>query len=125
MINLESPFWRVRGRRIGFLGLISLATLCLATTYQTNHWINAQFQRDDIPIAAANSPAKLAVASYEGLPIVLTIPMAVTRAQHMAVARAKHPKDSHALGRVPGLKGAGGLIAGLALLQAMHSQGGH
>jgi uncharacterized membrane protein YcjF (UPF0283 family) len=128
MIHFESPFSRARGRRVWSLGLVSLAMLCLATTYQTNHWINAQFQRDDIPMAAADAPAKLAVASYDALPIVLTTPIAVAQAQHMVVARAKHraeAKGSSRIRQVPGLKGAGGLIAGLALLQAMHSHGGH
>jgi TRAP-type C4-dicarboxylate transport system permease small subunit len=126
MIHLESPLWRVRGKRVGGVRLTCFAILCLATTYQTNHWINAQFERDDIPIAAAAGPAKLAAASYEALPIVLTITIAVAQAQRMEVARAKHhpAKTASSASRSGGLRGAGGLIAGLALLQAMHSHGG-
>jgi len=125
MVHLESPLWRVRSRRVGLAGLVALAMLCLATTYQTNHWINAQFQRDDIPIAAADSPARLSTAGYDALPMVLTIPVAVARTQHMADVWARHESSrSSSIKRIPGLKGAGGLIAGLELLQAMRSHGG-
>ena len=127
MVHLESPLWRVRSRKVGSVGLLVLAMLCLATTYQTNHWINAQFQRDDLSIAAADGPAKLATATYDALPMVLTIPFGVAQAQRMAVAHLKHhpSKETASVSRSGGLRGAGGLIAGLALLQAMRSHGGH
>ena len=72
---------------------------------------------------AAETPIGPMIARHDALPIILTIPLAVTRTQLLMVARMKHQGG---IGEHPGrirrgLASAQGLLAGLALIGASRS----
>jgi hypothetical protein len=69
---------------------------------------------------AAETPIGPLIARHDALPIILTIPLAVTRTQLLMVARMKHQGESgEHPGRIRrGLASAQELIAGLALMGA-------
>ncbi len=81
-------------------------------------WMRGEFSR--IGINARVLPIR-----EQASPLILTIPFAIARTQHMAAERLKQRQADAAGRKFFRLNMAGGLIAGLELMQAAHSQSGH
>jgi hypothetical protein len=101
------------------------AVLGLASD-QTSQLISTHFQfgeRAIVTAAVAVESAAQPVARYHTLPMILTVPFALTRTQQMMVARLKQRDEiTHRVGQLrSGLKAAPGLLAGLALIGASQS----
>jgi len=76
--------------------------------------------------AVAHDDFRLVNVNYKALPFAMTIPLGVARAQQMAVTSLKRHREIESISRhIPAMKGAGGIIAGLALMQAAGGPSGH
>ena len=107
--------------------ILAMAAFLGLASSQTSQLIGNNLQFGERSIASATSEmaiaARHAVGRHDALPIILTVPFAVTRTQRMMVARVKHRTEfARRVGQFPsGLKTAPGLLAGLALVGASHS----
>lgn len=112
----------------GWMAMVAMGTLAIVAM-QTSQLIGTNLRSDEASAASAESSQPLssdpAVARYDALPMVLTIPFAVTHTQQVMVARLKHRSDfAKRIARFRGgLKDAPRLIAGLALIGASQSPG--
>jgi hypothetical protein len=93
---------------------------------QTSQLLRTHFQfgeRAILTAAVAVESAAQPVPRYHTLPMILTVPFAVTRTQQMIVARLKQRDEiTHRVGQIrSNLKAAPGLLAGLALIGASQS----
>jgi hypothetical protein len=118
-----------RGWAVGAWTILVMAVILGLASDQTSQLIDSYFSFGASSVVStarvAVTPSTYAIARHGEVPIVLTIPLAVTRTQRMMVARLKHHRDfAHRSAGLRGeLKSAQGLLAGLALLGAsqMHS----
>jgi hypothetical protein len=121
-MNHAEPVSRGQGWAVAAWTILVMAAVLGVASDQTSQLITSHFQFGKPSIEFAPKPvasvAKHAVTPYDTLPIILTIPFAVTRTQRMMVARAKHRAEfAHRLGQARSdLKAAPGLLAGLALM---------
>ena len=125
MNYVESTPLRARGSHAGVLTLVALVLVCGLATMQSAPWINGFLHISDRPFigsgTANSSSLSVDARSYRALPIVLTVPFAVARTQQMLALRLKRHQIATHIAQVPGIKGATGLIAGLALIQAVQA----
>jgi hypothetical protein len=129
MYQADNAVMQGRGWAVGAWTILVMATVLGLLSGQASQMIGEHFP---FGAAALGSDARAAVwpvggggARHEALPIILTIPLAVTRTQRMMVARVKHQgeADEHA-GRIRrGIRSTRGLLAGLALMGASQPQG--
>jgi hypothetical protein len=123
----NNPISRGRGWAVAAGTILVMAAVLGIASDQTSQFIGSHFRFGERSIASASqevaSVAKHAVAGYDTLPIILTVPFAVTRTQQMMVARVKHRAAfAHRVDQFrSGLKAAPGLLAGLALMGATSS----
>lgn len=106
--------------------LVMAAVLGLASD-QTSQLIRTHFRFGEHAIITAakavESAAKPAIARNDALPLILTVPIAITRTQQMVVARVKHRAEfARRVGQVrSAVKAAPGLLTSLALIGASQS----
>jgi len=118
-----------RGWAVGTWTILVMAVILGLAGDQTLLFISDHFPFGSRTIAssvgAAVTPDTSAGARYGKFPLILTIPLAVTRTQRMMVARLKHHREfAEHHGRIRReLKSAQGLLAGLALLGASQAHG--
>jgi len=103
-----------------------MATVLGILSGRASQKISDHFPFDERAIAAdasaAELPAEAAVTRRHAFPIILTVPLAVTRTQRMMVARMKHRgEDTSRIRRT--VSSARGVLAGLALIGASERQG--
>jgi hypothetical protein len=112
------------GWALGLWMIIVITAVWGPANIRNSRLFQANFPAIDQAVADAwNADAvssRLDTASYEALPIVLTIPFAVTRTQRMMVAKLKHRSDfaNRAVKFRTGFKSSPSFVASLALLQA-------
>jgi hypothetical protein len=124
MYQADNAAMRGRGWAEGAWTILVMATVLGLLSGQASQMISDHFPlgasalRSDA--SAAVSPIGPVVARHDALPIVLTVPLAVTRTQRLMVARMKHQGEIAARpGRIRrGVASAQGLLAGLALMGA-------
>jgi len=125
MNYVESTLLRNRGSHAGLLMVVALLIVFGFIATQNAQWLNAFSHVNDRSVFASASANTVAAspnhANYNALPIILTVPFAVTRTQQMMVMRLKRRQIATHIAKLPGIKGATGLIAGLALIQAVQS----
>jgi len=127
MNHADNPVSRSRGWAVAASTILLMAAVLGLASNQTSQLITSHFQFEERSIAsdakAMASAAKSAVARHDALPLVLTVPFAVTRTQLMMAARVKHRVEyARRVGQFrSGLRFAPGLLAGLALIGASHS----
>ena len=125
MNHASYAFLRGHGWAGAWMAMVAVAVLAVVAI-QTSPLIGTYPQSSERSITPAetslNHPA---VAQYHGIPMVLTVPFAVTRTQQVMVARLKHRAQfTEGFGTLRAhLKAAPGLIAGLAIIQASQSSG--
>jgi len=117
-----------RARSIGVLSILVLALTGAWTAMQTG-WMRGEFDRIEAEVTAShasvNPDAGGAQNQEHGAPLILTIPFAIARTQKTAAEQLKRRRaevEGHKFFR---LNMAGGLLAGLELMQGEHSQPGH
>jgi hypothetical protein len=129
MNYVESTLLRTRGSHAKVLSAVAFVIFFDLATMQSAPWLNGFIEEANHPLiasAAANSPlSSLNTRNYNALPIILTVPFAVTRTQQMMLMRLKQRQIATHIAKLPGIKGATGLIAGLALIQAVQSSSSH
>jgi len=127
MNHVDNPIPHGRGWAVAAWTILVMAAVLGVASDQTSQLISTHFQFGERSIATATKEiatvAKHAVARYDTLPIVLTVPFAVTRTQQMMLARVKHRAEfAHRVNQFrSGMKSAPGLLAGLALMGASSS----
>ena len=129
MYQADNALGRGRGWAVGAWTILVFATVLGLLSSQASQLIGERFPFGGRVLgsnaSAAESPLRLQVARHADLPIILTVPVALTRTQRTIVARMKQDGelDAHP-GRVRSALGsARGLLAGLALIGAAQPQG--
>jgi hypothetical protein len=129
MYQADNAAMQGRGWAVGAWTILVMATVLGLLSGQASQMIGDHFP---FGAHALSSDARAAVwpvgaggARHEALPIILTIPLAVTRTQRMVVARVKHQGEIGAhVGPIRrALSSTQGLLAGLALMGATQPQG--
>jgi len=126
MDHAYNPVSRGRVMAVAAWTILVTAAVLGIVSEQTSQLISRHFQfgeRAIITAAVAVESAARPLPKHQVFPMVLTIPFAVTRTQQIMVARLKQREElanrvESARGR---LKGAPGLLAGLALISASQS----
>jgi hypothetical protein len=126
MYHAENPVLPGHGWASAAWSILVIAAVLGLASNQTSELISTHLQFGERSIASATwemaTAAKHAVVGHDALPIILTVPFAVTRTQRMMVARVKHRAEFARHGDLrSGLKAAPGLLAGLALIGASRS----
>lgn len=112
------------GLALGLWMMIVVGAVWVPANIQNSRLLQTNFADLGHSVAGAWNEAAVtaqpSTTSYEALPIVLTVPFAVTRTQRMMVARLKHRPDyaNRAIKFRAGLKTSPSFLASLALLQA-------
>ncbi len=108
------------------LAVITLALAILAA--QISQWFSEQSCAGSTSVSSSSGAPGLATSSYRQLPMAMTIPFAIAQARHDVVAQLRRThrrglrRRAAAFRRnLTGLNGARGLIAGLAVAQALGS----
>ena len=124
MYQADDAAIRGRGWAEGAWTILVMATVLGLLSGQASQMIAEHFPLDapamESDTRAAAAPVAPTVARHDALPVVLTIPLAVTRTQRLMVARLKHHGHlgEHA-GRIRrGVASAREFVAGLALIGA-------
>lgn len=129
MNHAHNPISRGRAVAVAAWTVLVTAAVLGITSNDTSQLISAHFRSGGQSFAvAAEAVAEAATepaTRHDTLPIVLTIPFAVTRTQQMMVARLKHRAElAHRMELVrANLKSAPGFLAGLALIGASQARG--
>ncbi len=126
MNHADTPVSHGHGLVVASWTIVMMALVLGLASDQTSQLLRAHFQFGESAIvtaAVAVESAAQPVARYHTLPMILTIPFAVTRTQQMMVARLKQRDEiTHRVAQLhTSLKAAPGLLAGLALIGASQS----
>lgn len=126
MNHANNPVSRGRALAVTVWTIMVAAVVLGIVSDQTSQLISRHFQfgeRAIVTVEVAVESATKPLPKHQVLPMILTVPFAVTRTQQMMVARMKQREVI--AGRVENvrgrLKGAPGLLAGLALISASQS----
>lgn len=126
MNHADTPMSHGHGLVVASWTILMMAVVLGLASDQTSQLLRAHFQfgeRAIVTAAVAVESAAQPVPKDHTLPMILTVPFAVTRTQQMMVARLKQ-RDAitHRMGQLhTSLKAAPGLLAGLALIGASQS----
>jgi len=127
MNHADDPVSEGRGWAVATWTILVMAAVLGLASSQSSRLIKSHFQLGERSIAsvakAMASAAKPAVARHDALPLILTVPFAVTRTQQILAARLKYRAEfGLRVGQFRSrLRSAPGLLAGLALIGASQS----
>ena len=129
MVRAENPKWRSHRETTGLLTVLMLATVGIWMVTQGAEVLPyevAQVGTKIAAFAASHDDLALVNISHKTPPFAMTIPLAVAKTQQMALPSLKRYQDvASNRRRVSPMKGAGGIFAGLALMQAAGGNSGH